>query len=185
MHSAVGMPNDFATTRAHTAVLVTGHTSHAGFRKTCLYLLLLYTVRRSASDSPAVVVVLICSELSLELQTSARRHHSQPAEHHSQPTLGDMSMFWKPGTSGPGGVERGDDSALIVDPKLSNLPLGTQRKSLPIYRHRNSVLFALQKHRTVIIVGETGCGKTTQVSPQYADKGSHSCRVHKPQQQQQ
>ncbi|CAN0495450.1 unnamed protein product, partial [Laminaria digitata] len=75
-----------------------------------------------------------------------------------------MSVFWKPGTSGPGGSERGDDSAQPIDPKLSKLPLDTQRKSLPIYRHRNSVLFALQKHRTVVIVGETGCGKTTQVS---------------------
>ena len=73
-------------------------------------------------------------------------------------------MFWKPGTSGPGGSEREDDSAQPIDPKLSNLPLEIQRKSLPIYRHRNSVLFALQKHRTVVIVGETGCGKTTQVS---------------------
>ena len=76
-----------------------------------------------------------------------------------------MSVFWKPGTSGPGGSERGDDSAQPIDPKLSKLPLDTQRKSLPIYRHRNSVLFALHKHRTVVIVGETGCGKTTQVSP--------------------
>lgn len=76
-----------------------------------------------------------------------------------------MSVFWKPGTSGPGGVERGgDDSVQVVDRKLAHLPLGTQRKALPIFRHRNSVLFALQKHRTVVIVGETGCGKTTQVS---------------------
>ncbi|CAM9265782.1 unnamed protein product [Ectocarpus fasciculatus] len=79
-----------------------------------------------------------------------------------------MSVFWKPGTSGPGGLERGDDSESlhIVDPKLSKLPLQTQRHALPIYRHRNSVLFAVQKHRAVVLVGETGCGKTTQI-PQY------------------
>lgn len=74
-----------------------------------------------------------------------------------------MSVFWKPGTSGPGGVERGDDSTQLVDRKLSHLPLDKQRRTLPIYRHRNSVLFALQKYRTVVIVGETGSGKTTQV----------------------
>lgn len=75
-----------------------------------------------------------------------------------------MAGFWKPGTSAPGGVERGDDSAHVVDGKLAHLPLNAQRKALPIYRHRNSVLFALEKHRTVVIVGETGCGKTTQVN---------------------
>lgn len=73
-----------------------------------------------------------------------------------------MASFWKPGTSAPGGAERGDESTQIVDRKLAHLPLDGQRKALPIYRHRNSVLFALEKHRTVVVVGETGCGKTTQ-----------------------
>eukprot|EP00752_Nemacystus_decipiens_P017500 g15688.t1 len=40
------------------------------------------------------------------------------------------------------------------------------RQSLPIYRHRNSLLFAVQKYRATVLVGETGCGKTTQI-PQY------------------
>ena len=82
-----------------------------------------------------------------------------------------MSVFWKPGTSGPGGSEREDDSAQPIDPKLSNLPLEIQRKSLPIYRHRNSLLFALQKYRATVLVGETGCGKTTQVSVSYMSEG--------------
>lgn len=74
-----------------------------------------------------------------------------------------MAGFWKPGTSAPGVVERGDDSLQVMDGRLAHLPLTAQRKALPIFRHRNSVLFALEKHRTVVIVGETGCGKTTQV----------------------
>ena len=82
------------------------------------------------------------------------------------------SGFWKPGTSGPGGLDRGeDDAAQLVNPKLSNLPLNTQRQSLPIYRHRNSLLFALQKYRATVLVGETGCGKTTQVSVSYMSEG--------------
>lgn len=75
-----------------------------------------------------------------------------------------MWVFWKPGTSGPGGLERGDDSVQVVNPKLSNLPLSAQRQALPVYRHRNSLLFALEKYRVTVLVGETGCGKTTQVS---------------------
>lgn len=74
------------------------------------------------------------------------------------------SGFWKPGASGPGGLDRGEDAAQLVNPNLSNLPLNTQRRSLPIYRHRNSLLFVLQKYRATVLVGETGCGKTTQVS---------------------
>ena len=88
------------------------------------------------------------------------------------------SGFWKPGTSGPGGLDRGeDDAAQLVNPKLSNLPLNTQRQSLPIYRHRNSLLFALQKYRATVLVGETGCGKTTQVSVSYSYVRRTSCHL--------
>ncbi|KAG5186966.1 P-loop containing nucleoside triphosphate hydrolase protein [Tribonema minus] len=77
--------------------------------------------------------------------------------------------FWKPGTAGPGFVqERGGDAEapVLVDPKLSHLPLSKQRQALPIYQYHRSLLYALETHRTLVIVGETGSGKTTQV-PQY------------------
>lgn len=40
------------------------------------------------------------------------------------------------------------------------------RKSLPVSNAREEILSALNSHQVVIIAGETGCGKTTQV-PQY------------------
>ncbi|KAL1919541.1 uncharacterized protein VTP21DRAFT_2234 [Calcarisporiella thermophila] len=40
------------------------------------------------------------------------------------------------------------------------------RKSLPIYAYRQPLLDALEDHQVLIIVGETGSGKTTQI-PQY------------------
>ncbi|KAJ1675460.1 hypothetical protein EV182_001219 [Spiromyces aspiralis] len=40
------------------------------------------------------------------------------------------------------------------------------RERLPVHKHRRAILYAVEKFRTVIIVGETGSGKTTQV-PQY------------------
>ncbi|CAK4066902.1 unnamed protein product [Aphanomyces euteiches] len=40
------------------------------------------------------------------------------------------------------------------------------RESLPIYAWKKNILDTLRKHRVVILVGETGSGKTTQV-PQY------------------
>lgn len=40
------------------------------------------------------------------------------------------------------------------------------RKFLPVYRYRNELLEAIKEYQTLIIVGETGSGKTTQL-PQY------------------
>jgi pre-mRNA-splicing factor ATP-dependent RNA helicase DHX16 len=40
------------------------------------------------------------------------------------------------------------------------------RKSLPIYQFRDEIIQAVQEHQVLIIVGETGSGKTTQI-PQY------------------
>lgn len=54
------------------------------------------------------------------------------------------------------------------------------RESLPIATHKEEILQAVQGSQVVLIAGETGCGKTTQV-PQYIlencwEKGK-SCRV--------
>lgn len=40
------------------------------------------------------------------------------------------------------------------------------RKSLPVYKYRTELLEAIKKHQVLIVVGETGSGKTTQL-PQY------------------
>lgn len=40
------------------------------------------------------------------------------------------------------------------------------RKSLPVYKYRSQLLEAIREHNVLIIVGETGSGKTTQL-PQY------------------
>ncbi len=48
------------------------------------------------------------------------------------------------------------------------------RKSLPIYNFREALLDAIENHQVLVIEGETGSGKTTQI-PQYlyeaADEG--------------
>jgi len=50
--------------------------------------------------------------------------------------------------------------------KWANLSISNQRKRLPIFNYRNHILYLLEHHQTLIIVGETGSGKSTQV-PQY------------------
>ena len=42
----------------------------------------------------------------------------------------------------------------------------THRRSLPIYAHREHIQNFIQSHKCVVIVGEPGSGKTTQI-PQY------------------
>ncbi|CAM9454912.1 unnamed protein product [Chrysoparadoxa australica] len=77
--------------------------------------------------------------------------------------------FWKPGSVAPGidqertSLSEGQ-SAVIVKPSRLSIP--QQRLSLPITQHRDAILYALEEYRTVVVVGETGCGKTTQI-PQY------------------
>ncbi|WEW57916.1 ATP-dependent RNA helicase [Emydomyces testavorans] len=47
------------------------------------------------------------------------------------------------------------------------------RKSLPIYQFRDELLQAVADHQIIIIVGETGSGKTTQI-PQYLHEAGYT-----------
>ncbi|OAX78187.1 hypothetical protein ACJ72_07508 [Emergomyces africanus] len=47
------------------------------------------------------------------------------------------------------------------------------RKSLPIYRFREEIIQAVAEHQIIIIVGETGSGKTTQI-PQYLHEAGYT-----------
>ncbi|KAA8652311.1 putative mRNA splicing factor RNA helicase (Cdc28) [Aspergillus tanneri] len=47
------------------------------------------------------------------------------------------------------------------------------RKSLPIYQFRDQIIQAVQDHQVLIIVGETGSGKTTQI-PQYLHEAGYT-----------
>jgi ATP-dependent RNA helicase DDX35 len=104
--------------------------------------------------------------------------------------------FWKPGTIAPGeetkrisssstsagssiplyassqldrDVENEGGSSFVYNPNR-NLSLQQQRLRLPVYHHRLELMYLLERHRVLIVVGETGCGKTTQI-PQYL----HEC----------
>ncbi|KAF6137420.1 hypothetical protein GIB67_037342 [Kingdonia uniflora] len=49
------------------------------------------------------------------------------------------------------------------------------RKTLPIYAYREALLQAIHDHQVLVIVGETGSGKTTQI-PQYLHKAGYTKR---------
>lgn len=44
------------------------------------------------------------------------------------------------------------------------------RKNLPAYKHKDEILEAIEKHQVVLIEGNTGCGKTTQVAQYILDE---------------
>ena len=72
-----------------------------------------------------------------------------------------MTTFWKPSsTEGDDLLDDGNDTAAAH----INYPL--ERQILPIKAHRTQILYALEKFGVVILVGETGSGKSTQL-PQY------------------
>ncbi|XP_057952241.1 pre-mRNA-splicing factor ATP-dependent RNA helicase DEAH1-like isoform X2 [Malania oleifera] len=53
--------------------------------------------------------------------------------------------------------------------------LQEERKTLPIYRYRDELLQAIHDHQVLVIVGETGSGKTTQI-PQYLHEAGYTKR---------
>ncbi|XP_004698044.1 probable ATP-dependent RNA helicase DHX35 [Echinops telfairi] len=81
--------------------------------------------------------------------------------------------FWRPGTEGPG-VSIAEERQSLADNAVTSvvynphaaLSIEQQRQKLPVFKLRNHILYLLENHQTVVIVGETGCGKSTQI-PQY------------------
>lgn len=53
------------------------------------------------------------------------------------------------------------------------LSIQETRKTLPIYQYRTEFLAALETHQILVIVGETGSGKTTQL-PQYLHEAGYT-----------
>ncbi|GJJ74976.1 pre-mRNA-splicing factor ATP-dependent RNA helicase DHX16 [Entomortierella parvispora] len=54
----------------------------------------------------------------------------------------------------------------IEELERKDMSIKQVRESLPIYQYRQELLDAIEEHQVLIIVGETGSGKTTQL-PQY------------------
>jgi hypothetical protein len=66
-----------------------------------------------------------------------------------------MAKFWKPtGGGSDGGALRGDGNVGILNVgRNKHLSISQQRLQLPIYRYRTDILFALEKFRTLVLVG--------------------------------
>ena len=56
-------------------------------------------------------------------------------------------------------------------PRISNIPKITYPAALPITARRADIVRAIRKHRVVVITGETGSGKTTQIPKMCLEAG--------------
>ncbi|KAL7753895.1 hypothetical protein RI367_000827 [Sorochytrium milnesiophthora] len=66
--------------------------------------------------------------------------------------------------------EAASDASIITAFSVYNgitaLPMAQQRQRLPVFKHRTHILYLVERFQVLIVVGETGSGKTTQL-PQY------------------
>uniref|UniRef100_A0A8D1EJI0 RNA helicase n=1 Tax=Sus scrofa TaxID=9823 RepID=A0A8D1EJI0_PIG len=78
--------------------------------------------------------------------------------------------FWRPGTEGPGvsiseerqSLAENSATTVVYNPYAA-LSIEQQRQKLPVFKLRNHILYLIENYQTVVIVGETGCGKSTQI----------------------
>ncbi|KAF7796508.1 hypothetical protein EIP86_007686 [Pleurotus ostreatoroseus] len=75
-------------------------------------------------------------------------------------------QFWKPGTVGPGSsLDRAtetEENVLPSAPLSSSVSIQAARERLPIFKHREKLLYCIETYGVTIVVGQTGCGKTTR-----------------------
>ncbi|KAK8869932.1 hypothetical protein IAR55_000500 [Kwoniella newhampshirensis] len=91
-------------------------------------------------------------------------------------------QFWKPGAAAPGSsLDRESEAEGSLLPvaaaKNAHLSIDAQRQRLPIYKHREKLLWCVEKYKVVIVVGQTGCGKSTQI-PQYLHEAGWTSQNH-------
>ena len=67
----------------------------------------------------------------------------------------------------------------MEEAKSEHEKLLAERKLLPIYPYREQLLDAVAAYQVVVIVGETGSGKTTQVCLQGLMRAAHAYKLQK------
>jgi len=79
-----------------------------------------------------------------------------------RPSDDDFSSVW---TEDKADIEPSKDTTFVYNPH-ANWNISAQRRKLPIWKNRDHLLYLLDNHQVVVVVGETGSGKSTQI-PQF------------------
>jgi ATP-dependent RNA helicase DHX8/PRP22 len=67
--------------------------------------------------------------------------------------------------------QSGAHKQLAMGPRSQNKTIKQQREGLPIFQLRDSLLQAIHDNQLLIVIGETGSGKTTQITQYLAEDG--------------
>jgi ATP-dependent RNA helicase DDX35 len=62
------------------------------------------------------------------------------------------------------------ETAYVYNP-VQSWSLNAQRARLPIAKNKDDILYLLEKNQVLVVVGDTGCGKSTQIPQYLADAG--------------
>jgi ATP-dependent helicase HrpA len=60
-------------------------------------------------------------------------------------------------------VAEAEQARLRLDARLASVPTVTYPQSLPVSQRKDDILAAIRDHQVVVVAGETGSGKTTQI----------------------
>ncbi|KAG0052532.1 DEAH-box ATP-dependent RNA helicase prp22 [Gryganskiella cystojenkinii] len=55
--------------------------------------------------------------------------------------------------------------------RITDLSMKQQRESLPVFKFRERFIDAMREHQILVVIGETGSGKTTQLTQYLAEEG--------------
>lgn len=65
----------------------------------------------------------------------------------------------------------GQDGKPITFGKITTQSIQEQRESLPIWQYRQAIVDAVEQNQVLVVIGETGSGKTTQMTQYLAEAG--------------
>ena len=119
------------------------------------------------------------------------RQQQANAEAEEETSMRDMSAQWNDPMAGPEKVFAQDIRNNVLNRKAgdlpewkkatfkkdtrfgihSNLSIQEQRESLPIFKYRDEIVEAVRDNQLLVVVGETGSGKTTQMTQYLAEEG--------------
>eukprot|EP01065_Artemidia_motanka_P047983 TRINITY_DN7631_c0_g1_i1.p1 TRINITY_DN7631_c0_g1~~TRINITY_DN7631_c0_g1_i1.p1 ORF type:complete len:741 (+),score=195.30 TRINITY_DN7631_c0_g1_i1:59-2224(+) len=82
-----------------------------------------------------------------------------------------MTGFIRPGRGADADLLRGEEQHPAQWNPKAGAPIDVQRRSLPIAPHRRGLLYQIENQRVVLVTGDPGSGKTTQLPQFLVDSG--------------
>lgn len=122
--------------------------------------------QRIADDPPELSVVMagVSNTPKLEAATAVSNGKEGPGNHSIRKTKRTRTTSVLKNDAATNERLKSQQVSLLQSKEYA--PMKKARASLPAIASSNSIIQILEKHRLLIIVGETGCGKTTQC-PQF------------------